>query len=273
MSVLVSGSKKLTTRNIRVFKKATQSKPLSMLTCYDFQTAQLLNESALDTILVGDSLGNVVLGLEDTLGVTVEHMCLFGKAVRKGAPNKFLVVDMPFGSTTYLEKGLDAAEKIMRETGCDSVKIEGASEHILKLITRLTQSGIPVVGHIGLVPQSVHELGGYYKHGKDQVSADILLEQAIKLEKAGCFSIVLEVIEETTAKKISESLQIPTIGIGSGPACDGQVLVINDLLKNGPGRTPSFVKPVANLFDLKKDLLDQYLKNLKFENESRPLHN
>lgn len=257
-------ARKLNTRKIRMHKLATQEKPLSMLTCYDFQTAQLFNQTPLDMILVGDSLGNVILGLEDTIGVTTEHMCLFGQAVRRGAPDKFLVVDMPFASTNYLEKGLESAEKIMRATGCDAIKIEGAAQHIIDLIERLTQSGIPVMGHIGLIPQSVHQLGGYYKHGKDQHSAEILLNHAMTLEKAGCFSIVLECIETATANMISQQLSIPTIGIGSGEQTDGQVLVINDLLQNGPGKTPSFVKPIANLYEQKLELLNQYLAAQKY---------
>lgn len=269
-------NKKLNTRKIRMHKRSMKEKPLSMLTCYDFQTAQLLNETDLDLILVGDSLGNVILGLEDTIGVTVEHMSLFGKAVRRGAPNKFLVVDMPFGSTNSMEKGLNAAEKIMRETGCDSIKIEGAAQHIIDLIERLTQSGIPVMGHIGLIPQSVHQLGGYYRHGKDENSADVLLNHAIALEKAGCHSIVLECIEDQTATRISEELSIPTIGIGSGNLTDGQVLVINDLLKIGPAKTPSFVKPVSDLYSLKKDLVNQYLSKQtypKINHDKDTLHN
>lgn len=271
-------NKKLNTRNIRMHKCSLKQQPLSMLTCYDFQTAQLFNETELDMILVGDSLGNVILGMQDTIGVTIDHMCLFGKAVRRGAPDKFLVVDMPFASTNYLEKGLEAAEKIMRETGCDSIKIEGAAQHIIDLIERLTQSGIPVMGHIGLIPQSVHQLGGYYRHGKDESSADILLNHAVALEKAGCYSIVLECIEEQVATKITNELSIPTIGIGSGEQTDGQVLVVNDLLKMGPSKTPSFVKPIANLYEDKKQLIQQYLTKLSYpanksQNENETLHN
>lgn len=257
-------TKKLNTRNIRLHKRSLKQRPLSMLTCYDFQSAQMLNQTELDLILVGDSLGNVVLGMENTLGVTTDHMCLFGKAVRKGAPEKFLVVDMPFGTTNYLTKGLEAAEKIMRETDCDSIKIEGAAQHIVDLIERLTQSGIPVMGHIGLIPQSVNQLGGYYTHGKDPDSADILLNHALTLEKAGCFSIVLECIEKETSKMISEQLSIPTIGIGSGEMTDGQVLVLNDLLQNGPDRTPYFVKPIANLFEQKIQSVQSYLEKLSY---------
>lgn len=252
---------KLNTRQIRAFKKNEKSsRPLQMLTCYDFQTAQLLNESTLDLVLIGDSLGNVVLGYDTTIEVSIETMILFSKAVKKGTPDKFVIADLPFGSYASLETGLASAIKLFQQSGVEALKLEGAYPYQLELIERLTQIGIPVMGHIGLTPQSVHEQGGYYTHGKDARSQEKLLKEAIGLEAAGCFSIVLEFVEEKLAQKITETITIPTIGIGSGPMTSGQVLVINDLLHLGKNDPPKFCKPVANLYETKKQLIAEYLK-------------
>lgn len=251
--------KKHTTRSIRQFKN--QQKKLQMLTCYDFQTAKLLNETNLDLVLVGDSLGNVILGYETTVKVSLEEMIIFTSAVKRGAPHKFIVSDLPFGTYNTVEEGLSNATKLLQRTGCEAIKLEGAYPYQLELISRLTQIGIPVMGHIGLTPQSVHEQGGYYTHGKNDKSAKALMDKAKELEKAGCFSIVLECIDKNVSKDITNEINIPTIGIGSGTEVDGQVLVINDLLKLGSDYPPSFCKPIADLYTLKKDLIDGYLKN------------
>jgi 3-methyl-2-oxobutanoate hydroxymethyltransferase len=248
--------KKHTTRTL----KSAKGQNLQMLTCYDFQTAELMNELPLDLILVGDSLGNVVLGYETTVSVSVEEMIVFGSAVKRGAPDKFVVVDVPFGVTGDFKTALKACSKIFQTTKAEAVKIEGAHPTELKIIKRLTEMGIPVMGHIGLVPQSVHQLGGYYIHGKNATSSDHLKKEAEALTEAGCFSIVLECVEEKTAIDITKNISIPTIGIGSGTKTDGQVLVINDLLKMGVKDPPSFCKPVANFYDLKKKYLSEYLK-------------
>ncbi|MDD4974297.1 MAG: 3-methyl-2-oxobutanoate hydroxymethyltransferase [Bacteriovorax sp.] len=253
-------STKLNTRQIRSFKKSTANRTLHMLTCYDFQTAQVLNETSLDLILIGDSLGNVILGYDYTIEVSTETMILFSKAVKKGAPNKFIIADLPFGSYASMELGLANSIKLFQQSGVEALKLEGAYPHELQLIERLTQIGIPVMGHIGLTPQSVHEQGGYYTHGKDEHSQEKLMKEALALEAAGCFSIVLEFVEENLAKKITEKLKIPTIGIGSGIGTDGQVLVINDLLHLGKNDPPKFCKPIANLYATKKQLLEEYLK-------------
>ena len=245
--------------NLRDIKKAKQKK-IQVLTCYDFQTATLLNETDLDIILVGDSLGNVILGYETTIEVTLNEMEIFGKAVRRGAPDKFLVMDLPFGSYSTVSQGVYSATKLFQSTKCEGIKLEGAFPYQLKLIERLTQTGIPVMGHIGLTPQSVHQLGGYFTHGKDEDEASRLMRQAKALENAGCFSIVFEMIEEHVAAKITQELQIPSIGIGSGQQTDGQVLVINDLLKMGPTTPPKFCKPLADLYELKKNLIVHYLQ-------------
>lgn len=248
----------LDTRKIRAYKK--QKRPLQMLTCYDFQTAQMLNETSLDLILVGDSLGNVILGYDHTISVELSTMILFSRAVKKGAPNKFVIADMPFGTYATLESGVKNAVELFQKSGAEAIKLEGAFPFELELITRLTQIGIPVMGHIGLTPQSVHEQGGYYTHGKDTVSQTKLINEAVALEEAGCFSIVLECVDDLLAEKITKKLHIPTIGIGSGKKTDGQVLVINDLLQVGKNTPPKFCKPIANFYQTKKKLITEYLK-------------
>jgi len=254
--------KSLTTKHIRHHKKEKNHRNLSMLTCYDFQTAQLLNDTDLDMILVGDSLGNVVLGFDSTIPVSLDNMILFGQAVRKGAPEKFLVLDLPFGSTNSYEVGLENACKLFQQTGAQAVKLEGAYADNLKIIKRLTEIGVAVMGHIGLTPQSVHQLGGYYTHGKTQHEHNELLNQAKLLEAAGIFSLVLECVQKDVAKSITENISIPTIGIGSGEHVDGQVLVINDLFHQGKNDPPKFCTPVANFYELKKNYLLQYLTSL-----------
>ena len=251
---------KLDTRKIRAFKKKSAKRSMQMLTCYDFQTAQLLNDTTLDLVLVGDSLGNVVLGYDHTIAVELDTMILFTKAVKKGAPDKFVIADLPFGSYASLESGLQNSIKLFQQSGAEALKLEGAYPFECELIERLTQIGIPVMGHIGLTPQSVHEQGGYYTHGKDAASQARLMKEAQALEEAGCFSVVLEFVEESLAKKITDKLKIPTIGIGSGKHTDGQVLVINDLLHIGKKDPPKFCKPIGNIYDFKKKLIDDYLK-------------
>ncbi|MDO9182005.1 MAG: 3-methyl-2-oxobutanoate hydroxymethyltransferase [Bacteriovorax sp.] len=251
---------KLNTRQIRTFKKSAHNRSLQMLTCYDYQSAQMLNETTLDLILIGDSLGNVVLGYDYTIEVSTETMILFSKAVKKGSPDKFVIADLPFGSYASMELGLANSIKLFQQSGVEALKLEGAYDHEIILIERLTQIGIPVMGHIGLTPQSVHEQGGYFTHGKDEKSKTKLLKEAQALEAAGCFAIVLEFVEESLAKLITEKLTIPTIGIGSGIHTDGQVLVINDLLHLGKKDPPKFCKPIANLYQTKKQLIEDYLK-------------
>lgn len=251
---------KLDTRKIRAFKKKTAKSTMQMLTCYDFQTAQLLNDTTLDLVLVGDSVGNVVLGYDHTISVELDTMILFTKAVKRGAPDKFVIADLPFGTYASLESGLQNSIRLFQQSGAEALKLEGAYPFECELIERLTQIGIPVMGHIGLTPQSVHEQGGYYTHGKDAASSARLLKEALALEEAGCFSIVLEFVEESVAKKITEKLKIPTIGIGSGKHTDGQVLVINDLLHIGKKDPPKFCKPIGNVFEFKKKLINEYLK-------------
>ncbi|MBF0360031.1 MAG: 3-methyl-2-oxobutanoate hydroxymethyltransferase [Oligoflexia bacterium] len=254
---------KITTKIIRQYKMndkiKSARKKLQMLTCYDFQTAQLLDETDLDMILVGDSVGNVVLGYETTVEVTIEEMLVFAAAVRRGAENTFLVVDLPFGSYSSFDLGLKNSCKLFQRSRAEALKLEGAHKYKLELIERLTQIGIPIMGHIGLTPQSVNELGGYYLHGKEKERAKSLVQEAKDLENAGAFSIVLECILPEVSEEITNSLSIPTIGIGSGNMVDGEVLVINDLLKMGKERPPKFCRPLADLYEYKKELINKYL--------------
>ena len=220
-----------------------------MLTAYDYSTAQLVEEAGIDTILVGDSLGNVMLGYGSTLPVTVEDMIHHGKAVCRGAKNTFVVVDMPFMSyQVSAEKAVENAGRILKETGCQAVKLEGGVE-ILQGIEKMIAAGIPVVGHLGLTPQSVNQLGGYKVQGKDAATAQKLIDDAKALDEAGCCAIVLECVPARLAEKVTASVRATTIGIGAGNGCDGQVLVVNDMLGFSSGFRPKFVKCFANLHD------------------------
>lgn len=250
--------KKHTVRSLKKCKNQ-KKKILQMLTCYDYQTAQMLSETDLDMILVGDSLGNVVLGYETTVQVTIEEMIIFASAVKRGAKNKFVVADLPFGSYATLETAINNSIKLFQQSQVESLKLEGAFPFQLEIIERLTHIGIPIMGHIGLTPQSVHQQGGYYIHGKTEESAKGLVDAAFALQAAGCFAIVLECVNPEIAQQITSSLIIPTIGIGSGQAVDGEVLVINDLLKMGPNLPPSFCHPRADLFSTRKKLIEDYI--------------
>lgn len=254
--------KSLTTRKIRTHKAIESGKKLSMLTCYDFQTAQALSKTNLDLILVGDSLGNVILGFEDTLKVTTTHMEIFTAAVKRGAPDKFVVCDVPFGAITTFEQSVSTLVNLFKNSNANSLKIEGASDIHLKVIQQLVELGVPVMGHIGLRPQSVHEQGGYYTHGKSQLSKEKLLTEAISLQNAGCFSIVLECVERTLTASITDALSIPTIGIGSGDEVDGQVLVLNDLLGMGEGQ-PSFATPIESFHSRVISSVETYIGSIQ----------
>lgn len=271
---------KWTTKKLKLAKaKNNKSNFLSMLTCYDFQTAQLLDEVGIDLILVGDSVGNVILGHENTISVTLEEMIIFGRAVKRGAKNTFTVVDMPFGTYATKELAINNGIKLFQQTKAEALKLEGSSPEILDGIKLLTHTGIPVMGHLGLTPQSVHQQGGYFTHGKKEEEFELICNQAKSLQEAGAFSIVLECVTPELAAKVTETLDIPTIGIGSGKNTNGQVLVTNDLLKIGKDNPPSFCSPISNLYETKKTLIQKYQQSLfKQSNESRdqenePLHN
>lgn len=232
--------------------------PVSMLTAYDYHTACTIDEAGIDMILVGDSLGNVMLGYENTLPVTVEDMIHHGKAVCRGAKNAFVVVDMPFMS--YQGSVYDAvinAGRIMKETNCQAVKMEGGEEYADR-IHAIVQAGIPVVAHIGLTPQSVNALGGYKVQGKSLESAQKLIRDAKAVADAGAFAITLECVPAALAKRITESVEVLTIGIGAGAECDGQVLVYQDMLGYTDGFTPKFVKKYADLHSIMLEAFKQY---------------
>lgn len=236
--------KKVTTLTFRQKKECGE--PITMLTAYDYPTALAMDQAGVDSILVGDSLGMVVLGYENTLPVTMEEMLHHARAVSRGAKNALLVGDMPFMSYQIsVEEALRNAGRFLQQGGMDAVKLEGGRERA-EAIRAIVGAGIPVMGHLGLTPQSIHQLGGFRAQGKTASAARRLLEDALLLEEAGCFSIVLESVPARLARFISKRIAIPTIGIGAGAGTDGQVLVTHDLLGLFDRFTPKFVKKYAN---------------------------
>jgi 3-methyl-2-oxobutanoate hydroxymethyltransferase len=236
---------------------------LTSLTCYDASFAHILEKTNIDFVLVGDSLGNVIQGAKSTLSVTVEDICYHVKCVASKLQSPLLVADMPFASAGVTrENTMKNAAKFM-QAGAEAVKIEGSTPEILNDISFLTHHGIPVMGHIGLQPQSVHSVGGYKLQGKDEISANRLLHEAKQLEQAGCFALVLEMVESSIAKTISEQIQIPTIGIGSGNDCDGNILVIQDMLGMNSQFKPKFLKHYSNLEDIILKSIDNYCEDVK----------
>ncbi|MEW6713733.1 MAG: 3-methyl-2-oxobutanoate hydroxymethyltransferase [Nitrospirota bacterium] len=244
-------------------KKKKDRKKITMLTAYDYPFARILDESGIDAILVGDSLGMVVQGLENTLPVTMDEMIYHTKMVARAAKNSMIIGDMPFMSyQTSIEDAKRNAGRFLKEGGAAAVKIEGGAE-VLEHIKSMTRSDIPVMAHIGLTPQSIHRMGGYKVQGKTAEAAKKLLEEAHAVEDAGAFSLLLEAVPMNLAKKITEELSIPTIGIGAGPHCDGQVLVLHDVIGLFERFVPKFVKQYANL---KKDIAVA-VKNYKYDVE------
>lgn len=240
------------------FQKAKiDGKKLTMLTAYDYSTAKLIDSTGVNSILVGDSLGNVILGYEDTISVTMEDMIHHGKAVCRGAKNALVIVDMPFMSYQIsVEQALENAGRLMKETHCQAVKLEGG-KNICPQIKAMVAAGIPVCAHLGLTPQHINALGGFKVQGKTEMAAKQLLEDAKAVQDAGAFALVLEAIPAKLAKLITQTLDIPTIGIGAGNQTDGQVLVYADLLGLFSDFTPKFVKRYANI----ATLIDQAVKN------------
>jgi 3-methyl-2-oxobutanoate hydroxymethyltransferase len=255
-----TNSSRLTLTDLRAMR--VQREPIAVLTAYDFVTAALLDEAGIDILLVGDSLANVVLGHETTIPVTLDAMIHHAQAVVRGSSRSFVICDLPFGETTDPETALRASVRVMKEAGCQGVKLEGG-KLAAPIVSRIIEQGIPVMGHIGLTPQSVHQLGGFYKHGKTDDAAARLLEDALALEAAGAFAIVLEMITPQVAADITDALQIPTIGIGSGDKCAGQVLVINDLIGLGVRPAPKFAKPRADVASIIRAAAEGYVHDLK----------
>ncbi|MBU0579680.1 MAG: 3-methyl-2-oxobutanoate hydroxymethyltransferase [Candidatus Margulisbacteria bacterium] len=228
-------------------KKKQSGEKITMLTAYDYPSAKLLDQAGIDIILIGDSLGNVLLGYNNTIPVTLDEMLHHTKAVARGVQNALIVTDLPFLSyQVSTEDTIKNAGKVIKEGMANAVKLEGATPKIIESIKALVEIGIPVMGHIGFTPQSVNQLGGYKIQGKEEVAAEKLIEQAKLLEKTGVFSIELEMVPAKLAKEITTKAAVPTIGIGAGRDCDGQVLVLHDLLGLSE-KSPKFVKKYAEL--------------------------
>ena len=245
--------------NINDFRKAKQEKrPISMVTCYEYQFARIIKETDIDSILVGDSMGNAVQGHQTTIPVTLDQIIYHTEIVRRGAPGVFLIADLPFMSYhVSVEDTMRNCGRIMKESGANAVKLEGGRDSV-KIVDALVKASIPVCGHLGLTPQSVHKLGGYSVQGREEDKRRIMIEDAKMLQDAGAFALVLEMVPESLAREISAALTIPTIGIGAGRYCDGQVLVITDLLGMDDTFNPKFLKKYANLHKTVKKALKSY---------------
>ncbi len=263
--------RKITTKSLQLLKN--QGKKIAALTAYDFITAKLLDETGIDIILVGDSLSNVFQGNDTTLPVTLDEMIYHTKAVTRAVKRAMVIVDMPFMSyQTNPNEAFTNAGRIMKETPASAVKLEGGIL-IAETVKKITENGIPVMGHIGLMPQSIHKFGSYAERGREKDEAEMILQDALALQEAGAFAIVLEKIPRALAKEISESLIIPTIGIGAGADCDGQILVTPDMLGLNVEFHPRFVRHYAELADTIKKSVSAYIydvanKNFPTEEES-----
>lgn len=255
---------RVTIHTLREMKR--RGEKIAMLTCYDATFARLLDESHVDILLVGDSLGMVIQGHETTLPVTIDEMIYHTRAVARGATRAHVVGDMPFMSyQTSVETAMTNAGRLIKEGGAHSVKLEGGAQHA-DLVARLVAVGIPVMGHIGLTPQSFHQLGGFKVQGRDPAAAERLIEDARSLERAGAYAIVLEGIPSEVAAQITAAIDIPTIGIGAGPDCDGQVLVVYDLLGMNDSFKPRFVRTYEKLATRIRTAVDAYVGDVRGAN-------
>lgn len=260
--------KRITTNTVQEMKM--RGERISMLTAYDYSMATIIDDAGIDIILVGDSASNVMAGHETTLPITLDQMIYHASSVVRAAKRALVVVDLPFGSYQGNSKeALNSAIRIMKESGAHGVKIEGGVE-IAESVSRILTAGIPVMGHLGLTPQSIYKFGTYTVRAKQEAEAKKLKEDAAKLEELGCFAVVLEKIPAKLAKEVTESLKIPTIGIGAGQHCDGQVLVIHDMVGLNKGFKPRFLRQYANLYDVMGDAVRHYISDVKakdFPNE------
>ncbi|MDR2676747.1 MAG: 3-methyl-2-oxobutanoate hydroxymethyltransferase [Endomicrobium sp.] len=248
---------------LTILDKKQVGEKITMLTCYDYVIARLISSQDIDILLVGDSLGNVKLGYENTLPVTIDDMVYHTKAVKRGNNGALLVTDMPFMSYEItVEDAVRNAARIVKEGGAEAVKIEGGTE-VIKSVKAIVDAKIPVVGHLGLTPQSINKFGGFKVQGKTAKARSKIISDAEALEKAGVFLIVLEAVPEQVAKEITQRLKIPTIGIGAGIYCDGQVLVIDDMLGLFTDFTPKFVKKYANVGEIIKTAVNSYINEVK----------
>jgi 3-methyl-2-oxobutanoate hydroxymethyltransferase len=253
--------KKVTTHVLQAMKH--RSEKIAMLTAYDYSMAKILDASGIDILLVGDSASNVMAGHETTLPITLDQMIYHAQSVVRAVERSFVVVDLPFGSYQGNSKmALESTIRIMKETGGHAVKMEGGRE-ITDSIIRVLSAGVPVMGHLGLTPQSIYKFGTYSVRAKEEAEAQKLLEDAKHLEELGCFAIVLEKIPANLAKLVTESISIPTIGIGAGPHVDGQVLVSHDMLGITKDFHPRFLRRYLNLYDLIKTATEQYISDIK----------
>ena len=253
--------KKVTARTLKKMKDAKEK--ITMLTAYDFSTAKYIDECGVDSILIGDSLGMTILGYDTTINVTIDDMLTFTKAVAKGVNRALVIADLPFLSYHVSKEQTTINAGKLIQAGANAVKLEGASDFILEEVKHLTECGINVAGHLGFTPQYINTIGGYFVQGKSYENTIKLLEAAKKLEAAGAFCLILEMVPEETAKYISDNLSIPTIGIGAGKYCDGQVLVIDDILGKYPGIVPKFVKQYANIKEIIKTAVTNYNDEVK----------
>ena len=253
--------KKVTTNTL--LKMKSSGEKISMITAYDFSFARIFDEAGIDIILVGDSASNVMAGHETTLPITLDQMIYHAQSVVRGIDRCLVVVDMPFGSyQSNSEVALASAIRIMKETGGHSIKLEGGEE-ALDSIKKIVRAGVPVMGHLGLTPQSIYKFGTYTVRAKEDVEAETLKKDALLLQEAGCFAIVLEKIPAILAKQVSESLDIPTIGIGAGMYCDGQVLVMHDMLGINTEFKPRFLRKYLNMHEQITGAVKHYVKDVK----------
>lgn len=260
--------KRITTHILQEMK--TKGEKIAMLTAYDYSMATVLDDAGLDVLLVGDSASNVMAGHETTLPITLDQMIYHAQGVVRGATRALVVVDLPFGSYQGNSKeALSSAIRIMKESGAHGVKLEGGAE-VVDSIQRIITAGIPVMGHLGLTPQSIYKFGTYTVRAKGEAEAEKLKADALALQDAGCFALVLEKIPATLAREVSGSLAIPIIGIGAGPDCDGQVLVVNDMIGLTKGFKPRFLRQYANVYEGIQEAAKAYIndvKNKDFPNE------
>jgi 3-methyl-2-oxobutanoate hydroxymethyltransferase len=246
-----------------LLEKKLLRRPITAVTAYDYASARLVDDAGLDVVLVGDSLAMVMQGHENTLAVTMDEMLLYTRGVRRAVRRALLVADMPFGSyQTDEREGVANAVRFVKEAGAESVKLEGGRERG-SLIRRLADAEIPVMGHIGLTPQSVHRMGGYKVQGKTLEAIDELRTSALALEEAGCFALVLEGVPRELARIVTEELQIPTIGIGAGPDCDGQILVLHDMMTMTFSTAAKFVRRYADVAGVMRDALAEYRQDVE----------
>jgi 3-methyl-2-oxobutanoate hydroxymethyltransferase len=261
MSVAKRDIKRITTHVLHAMKE--QGERISMLTAYDYSMARILDAAGVDILLVGDSASNVMAGHETTLPITLEQMIYHAQSVIRAVERAFVVVDLPFGSYQgNSTKALNSAIAIMKESGAHAVKLEGGSE-IEESVRRILSAGVPVMGHLGLTPQSIYKFGTYSVRAKEEAEAQKLISDAKLLQEAGCFALVLEKIPATLGKLVSESLHIPVIGIGAGNGTDGQVLVVHDVLGLTKDFNPRFLRRYLNLYDTIKDAVEQYIDDVK----------